>query len=649
MSGDRFSQVLVPSLTKRGVATGVLLHSMMIRTRAVPRHIARTRYLTSTIEERIFSLRCYFCGNDGHNVTVLEEGLTPMPQGAVFSRRIALSVGVASLAALFSSCAGLPSNDRVTQHSSTLGAKDSKTSPARAPGPLTGATPEAIIEGFIRAGVDSIENYAVARQYLSTSYSQRRNPIGTTRVYRNTVQARVDEGGSSSEPSESTYHVRFQQTATVNSQGLTSTFPEAQTETQDFKLVKEDGQWRISSCPDGLWLDGSEFERVFSPYRLYFYDRSFRYAVPDIRWFPHIENYFDLLVRTLMSGPASYLKGVAFSALTDSMTLDEARLVNNQDATVRLTGERLDDSRLARIREQIVHGLSNFSGLEKTEVYYNGALIPEQAPNGYTPVSLTLSVPDRTVAITANGQMVARDNYMSSSGEQMLLRGVSQLSAPAMSYSGDMFACLANDAGSLYTVYQGTARRVWQGSNLTAPTFDAYGWVWVADAEGTVRAFKPNSEDAQERERGVDIGMSWPRNLSFTSINVSHDSARIAVVASTEGASAVIISGVVRDDAGKPLNLTEMVRLSSSVVPRNARWAGDQSVVVVNVKNGESEVISLSGEETKLDRLDGVMSVSTADNTSNIIAHRSDGSCYVLEERGWTRLDTLLHEISYAG
>ena len=92
-----------------------------------------------------------------------------------------------------------------------------------------------------------------------------------------------------------------------------------------------------------------------------------------------------------------------------------------------------------------------------------------------------------------------------------------------------------------------------------------------------------------------------------------------------------------------------MVRLSSSVTPRNARWAGDQSVVVVNVKNGESEVISLSGEETKLDRLDGVMTISTADNTSNIIAHRSDGSCYLMEKRGWIRLDTTLHEISYAG
>lgn len=568
-----------------------------------------------------------------------------MSHRAIVSRRAALSWCAVSLATLMSSCAGLPSNDRVTQHSSGLDVKSVNTSPARAPGPLAGATPEAIIEGFVRAGVDSIENYAVARQYLSSSFAGRWNPMGTTRVYRNTVQPRSDDSGTA----EGMYHVRFQQTATVNSQGITSTFPEAQTETQDFTVIMEDNQWRINSCPDGLWLDSAEFERVFSPCRLYFYDRAFRYAVPDIRWFPHTDRYFELLVRTLMIGPASYLKDVAFSALNESMSLETANMSDNQDVLVRLSGEHLDDNRLARVREQIMHGLENFSGLGKTEVFYNGTLIPENAPGGFSAVKLNPGVPARTVAINSNGQMVARDDYMSNAGEQLLLRGVSQLSSPAMGYSADVYACLANDAASLYTVYQGTARRVWQSTALTAPSFDAYGWVWAADGTGVVHAFKPDSEDANERERGVDIGLSWQRNLSFTSVNVSHDGARMAIVASTEGASAVIISGIVRDDAGKPLRLTEMVRLSSSVTPRNARWAGDQSVVVVNVKNGESEVISLSGEETKLDRLDGVMTISTADNTSNIIAHRSDGSCYLMEERGWIRLDTTLHEISYAG
>ena len=87
-------------------------------------------------------------------------------------------------------------------------------------------------------------------------------------------------------------------------------------------------------------------------------------------------------------------------------------------------------TRLARVREQIMHGLENFSGLGKTEVFYNGTLIPENAPSGFSVVKLNPGVPARTVAINSNGQMVARDDYMSNAGEQLLLRGVTQLSSP---------------------------------------------------------------------------------------------------------------------------------------------------------------------------------------------------------------------------
>ena len=82
----------------------------------------------------------------------------------------------------------------------------------------------------MRAGVDSIENYAVARQYLSSSLRSLES-YRSDRVYRNTVQPRSDDSGTA----EGMYHVRFHQMATVNSQGITSTFPEAQTETQDLR------------------------------------------------------------------------------------------------------------------------------------------------------------------------------------------------------------------------------------------------------------------------------------------------------------------------------------------------------------------------------------------------------------------------------
>ena len=68
--------------------------------------------------------------------------------------------------------------------------KSTNTSPARAPGPLAGATPEAIIEGFVRAGVDSIDNYAVARQYLSSSFAGRWNPGGKRLVTRYDASAK---------------------------------------------------------------------------------------------------------------------------------------------------------------------------------------------------------------------------------------------------------------------------------------------------------------------------------------------------------------------------------------------------------------------------------------------------------------------------
>ncbi len=42
------------------------------------------------------------------------------------------------------------------------------------------------------------------------------------------------------------------------------------------------------------------------------------------------------------------------------------------------------------------------------------------------------------------------------------------------------------------------------------------------------------------------------------------------------------------------------------------------------------------------------MSISTADNTSNIGLLTVLMVLYLMEERGWIRLDTTLHEISYA-
>ncbi len=41
------------------------------------------------------------------------------------------------------------------------------------------------------------------------------------------------------------------------------------------------------------WLDGTEFERVFSPCRLYFYDLYVPIMLYGYRLVPHTDRYFE--------------------------------------------------------------------------------------------------------------------------------------------------------------------------------------------------------------------------------------------------------------------------------------------------------------------------------------------------------------------
>lgn len=556
-------------------------------------------------------------------------------------RHILMLGGAVAASAALGACAGVPTAGGVHRYSDKLDVLYDKNTAIRAIGPQEGATPEAIIEGFIRAGADSSDNYSVARQFLVPGFASRWNPGSSTKVYRNTVQVSPNESNAS------TYRARVQQTALINDRGLTSTFTEASVETIDFKLQFVQGQWRIEECPDGLLLDGSEFERVFSPYRLYFYDPTYAYAVPDIRWFAHRDGQLGILLQTAMGGPAAYLKDVTVSSLSADMSLEKSKVAEN-GAKISIRGPSLGDSELALLRQQIRYILSNFSSVGQLELVYNTTLVDDQLPTGFQEAQMNPEVSQRVVGFQ-DGILVTREDYAASDSKVVTSDTIPSPSSPTINYKGTAVACLGDGGRSLYLVKGGQAQKLSNGKLLTAPTFDAFGWLWVAEDEGTIRAYNAASEDAQERAKGVEISVSWRHEMHFSSIRISHDGVRVVLVGARDGNAAVIMSGISRSSSGAPQGFTDPVRVSSSITPSTAVWAGEQSLVVVNTKNGESEVTTLSGEETKLDRLDGLERVSTAGDTIHMFAHRSDGSCYRLEDRGWSHLAGPLRDISFAG
>src|SRR5699024_11767378 len=71
---------------------------------------------------------------------------------------------------------------------------------------------------------------------------------------------------------------------TLDEAGVLELADDGATQNFEFSLVQVDGQWRIDELPDGITLDSAQFRALFNTQPLYFYDPTYTYAVPDVRW-----------------------------------------------------------------------------------------------------------------------------------------------------------------------------------------------------------------------------------------------------------------------------------------------------------------------------------------------------------------------------
>src|SRR5690606_28806237 len=108
-------------------------------------------------------------------------------------------------------------------------------------GPAPGATPEEIIEGFIRAGRGPQDRYSVAREYLTEGFAAEWNPTEQVRISSSSIRPEaLDEGG---------YAVTMSVSAVIDGDGRYT--QQSSQQTLIFQVVLEDGEYRISSAPAG--------------------------------------------------------------------------------------------------------------------------------------------------------------------------------------------------------------------------------------------------------------------------------------------------------------------------------------------------------------------------------------------------------------
>lgn len=450
-------------------------------------------------------------------------------------RRVGAALA-AALVLVLSACAGLPSTGPVYPGRSPVDVEADPDFRFVPDSPRPGASPEDIVNGFIRAGSGSQDAWATAREFLSTSFARQWNPLSTVTVDR------LQDRSEPTAPVDGVSVMEITPTGIVDAEG--SYLPQNGTPaTLSFTLEQEDGQWRISDAPDGIVLFEEQFRSVFSSVSLAYFDPSWQFLVEDARWFPRA-NIAAYIAGALVDGtPSPWLAHSVVNAFPDEVELaTRAVPISDGVAQVDLTGAALPlgQNALDRMQAQLEESLrsADITGVQMTA---NGSPLEARAAT-----TRSTRVAPQSLVETADGRFGFLD------GENLapvpgLSEAVESVDAVSVEVSADLeAAALLTASGTVVRADAGPSTAVLdERADLIAPTIDPFGVIWSVP-RGTPSAVTAFAAAGA----AVSVEGAWPEASAISAMRVSRDGARIAAVVTVRGHTELRVAGIRRSEGG---------------------------------------------------------------------------------------------------
>ncbi len=516
--------------------------------------------------------------------------------------------------------------------------------------PVDGASPESIIRGFIESGTGVNDDFQVARQYLTPGLAQSWAPDKRTLVYTDTFSVVPGAGKDS-------YDLTFEVVSTVDGTGVLTPAKQDSMETVGMELVQVEGQWRIAKAPDGLVLSEATFQTLFSPFSLYFYDPTFTYGVPDVRWLAGRSSRTSTsIVKAMLNGPAPYLKGAVVSAFPNGIALERDSVpVTGGVAKIGLTaGPLLATSVKQRqqMRAQLLTTMQK-SLNTVTEVTFlaDEREIDMGGPGDIAgPMIVENAVPPTQVALAKN-ELVTFDGTKIGPIPNMVSVQDLQPAVPAVSYAGRNFAFRAGAGNQIYSVVPGQQPVLAiAGVALSPPSFAPNGWLWSAagDGSGTVIAIKP--DEAGALGTPVVMTVPWLIGQQVSTLRISRDGTRALVISEANGVNTVSITGLFRT-GDVPKEFTEPLTLVHADSPTLGVWAGESSVAVMAPSATAPvaiQILDLARPPVLMDELRGVEWISAGSGVRNVHAQTAS-EFYSNVGNSWAVVAKALQQASFAG
>ena len=503
--------------------------------------------------------------------------------------------------------------------------------------PVEGATQAEILNGFIAAGTGPQNDYAVAREYLSESIRSIWNPNQEVLIQRSSPKVTISN--------QDTAQLEVDLSAVVDADGKYQSTPSGTSRVLEFSFVLEDSQWRLSAVPDATVLIRPVFDVVFSPYSVFFVDRQKRYLVAELRWFPTTAATGTRLANALLRGASSWLKPAVISAIPSGTRLSiDAVTVEDGVALVDLTARALVASRADRtlMKAQLQATLSQLPNVSEVAISIERS---RQEIQDLAADSRTL--PARLLGVLSENGLESisslEEPFFQPGQEFFELNGVSEI---ALSNQSGWVAALTDNA-----VVRTRGERpglevelVDSRAAISGIAFDRQEYLW-----STSRT--PGSSIITTSSSGEPtlVSAPWLAGRSIRGFALSPEGSKVALLVQGSGQARVLVSGVVRNASGLPIELTEPIRVASEQAnPISVSWIDQLSIATVNADGGSNTALltTIGGTSRTIPTLAGTRTIVSAGSNQQLYLLTESGDLYTYRGSTWSQLRESIRAIA---
>ncbi len=536
--------------------------------------------------------------------------------------------------------------------------------------PVEGQSAKEIVRYFVLAGGSLVDDYGVARKYLTAEASAGWMPSEGATVTTGESDYRVT--GSSGRIT-----ISGRQQASLDARGHVAESVPVTSTRASFGVSKVGGEWRISSLPKAFrpWITDIDFRRVFSPRPIYFPAANLKVLVPDVQWYPDA-GLATAAARAALAAPPPWLRKVLNSPDKSRIRLAINAVpvdLNTGLATIALSSQALAADGPTRIAlwAAMTATLTTVPSVTRVELTVNGSRLTAAGLPAEPLIASDLGY--QVVAPGGAGLIARRSSNLSWKRPGVV--GTSRPSgdpdsppAPLPRIGANFYAIAADRTGSSVAALS-TDRRsvgVWTAlkyrpvttfaDNLTRPSFTGKVAL-VAGTTGSqgrdttsgagVWAIDTGPKAGQVRARSLST--PWLQRSTVVALKLSPEGVRVTMVLrGPDGDSQVAVAGLLRDARGTPIGISKPVSVPvgiDSII--DVAWSDDASLIVLGGKVGSDgravgnstiAQVALSGQSDVFDAPAGVQEVvATAVGPGDVFVLDHRGSVWLREGANWVR------------